>query len=202
MEQLVLTSNNLSKRKEWSSGSLNVTEILQTWKENCPDNVSIDGTLPKKELILNWSEVSTPKQLSGFRDLLGRHLLSYPFQYLGEFKYGKKKIKGQSKDNESAYEYVAIYIDNDKRFAQETSQAGEGQCNCTWLIDFLQNAEKISLDSLRNETLQISTDEDGYFQFLLQKVSDNSSLIEFQTISFTKDWKFMDYEYYTDIQLD
>ncbi|MCP4442507.1 MAG: hypothetical protein GY810_26675 [Aureispira sp.] len=202
MEQLVLTSSNLSKRKEWSSGSINVSEIVSKWQENTPDNVSIDAKLSKKELILDWSEVSTPKQLPGFRDLVGRHLASYKFQYLGEFKHGKHKIKGKSKADGKAYEYNAAYVDTFQRFAYESSQAGEGQCNSTWLIDFLHNAEKISEDPLRSETLKITNHEDGHFQFLLQKNSDSGDLIEFQTITFSTDWKHMESEYYADISLD
>lgn len=201
MEQLVLTSSNLSKRKEWSSGSINLTEILQQWQKDCPDNVHIDIVLPKKDLTLAWSEVSTPKQLTGFRDLVGRQLLSYPFQYLGVFNYGKKKIEGQSKDDGKVYEYVAVYMDNDRRFAHETMQAGDGSCNCTWLIDFLQNAEKISSDLSRNDTLQITTDDEKCVQFLLQKNSDRGDLIEFQSIRFSSGWKDVDYEYYTDVDL-
>lgn len=161
MNHLLLSSTRLHESKVLETGQLNVVEWLQEYADL--DIIHLEAPLPEEALMLEWKEVSTPYTSSAMRDLVGKKLASYKFQYLGQFSYLDKAIEAKQESFLSSFPSQPIH-----KSKLETT----GWFNCTWLIDFLVQAPKIAQDSLRNEFLTWRADDT---RFLLSLSSENSN---------------------------
>ena len=54
-------------------------------------------------MFLHWNEVLTPAIPISFRDLVGKKLLDYKFQYLGKFKFDNKIIEPEAETFKSDF---------------------------------------------------------------------------------------------------
>lgn len=144
MSQILLSSQRLGSVKVLQEGSLDVFEALEQHPEDCAV-LDLQSRPPKKTLRLEWKEVLTPATPSSVRDLAGKKLSEYKFQYLGRFTYDDEAV-------EVIEEHFAADF-ADAEVIHQASIESEGWVNCTWLVDFLINAPAIAEDSLRDERL-------------------------------------------------
>ena len=142
MNQLVLSSQRLKSNKILNSGILDVFELLQ--QHESLDCVKLSADIPEKGLFLHWNEVLTPAIPLSFKDLVGKKLLDYKFQYLGQFKFDNTIIEPESESFKS---------DFPDRNIHNCEIESTGWVNCSWLVDFLLNAKDIQENSLRSEML-------------------------------------------------
>lgn len=84
MDQLLLSSQRLSNQKVLSTGTIDVFQLLE---KQTTDSIILDAPTPSHRLELEWKEVVTPSTSTGFRDLVGKQMATYKFQYIGQFKY-------------------------------------------------------------------------------------------------------------------
>lgn len=142
MTELLLSSQRLENFKVLQTGQLDVFEALK--KHADLENILMETEVPKTSVLLEWKEVQTPNVPASIKDLAGKKLTEYKFQYLGQFTYKDKIIKVDGE------RFIA-------NFPNENISNSEIQCtgwlNCTWLIDFLVNGTKIQEDALREECL-------------------------------------------------
>lgn len=144
MNQLLLSSQRLSSAKMLQTGKLDVFEALEKHDDDCA-SLDLSSRPPKKTLLLEWKEFITPATPDTMRDLSGKKLSEYKFQYLGRFTYGDEPVK-------VTQEIFEASLGNDKSIHHDVVES-EGWVNCTWLVDFLVNAAAIQTDSLRDERL-------------------------------------------------
>lgn len=179
MEKFLLTSRNLANSKRQGAGQLSVFEQLQRIADF--ENVHIDADFPEQELILHWEECFTPLYATrSFRELISAKLYSYKFQYLAAFEFGEQKIKCGGTEGSNC-ETFAARMENRLVFRSLTQESK--QCNCTWLIDFLLNAESIASDPLRNEKIIWQQTRIGY-ELVLEQSQNKGKITERQIFSF------------------
>lgn len=185
MNNLLLSSQRLGANKILQTGELNITELLE--KQGKEELVQLKNTLPKKALTLQWKEVKTPETAPSFRDLAGKKLAEYQFQYLGQFYYGGQLISATSEIFEASFPGQNI---------NNTSVESTGWLNCTWLIDFLMNADAIQKDSLRQEFL-IWTQEGKKASISLSAQASDKRSAEQQKFVFDNNFKTITWEHHT-----
>lgn len=192
MEQLLLTSKNLARAKRQNKGQLSVSQLLDKIKDF--DHVHVEADLPKQDLILDWEECFTPLlKTTGFNELISSKLYAYKFQYLGSFSYGEAAIRcGGDQDSDSACETFGAELGNRKIYESRVAQSEN--CNCTWLIDMLLNAEHIEKEGLRTEQLRWRSKE-GSFEFLLEASSNGGQILERQIIRFHNAFEQISWEH-------
>jgi hypothetical protein len=174
MEQLLLTSKNMSKHKIWNEGQLSLNQALEKLQDL--PNVQLEAPLPSSEILLDWTEFALSQAPLHFGPrLLNGRLASYRFQYLGSFQQAGQEIRGLE-----AYETYSA-----KPYYQ-TQQVGTGACNVTWLLDFLLNARSIAQDPLRSDRLRWQEDAQGQFCLCLE--AQDKGFLERQTLCFKADW--------------
>lgn len=164
MNQLLLSSQRLDTGKILQTGSIDVFETLQ--KHGKLDILHLKTDFPKKALVLDWKEVKTPSTPSSFKDLVGKKLSNYPFQYLGQFKYDNKVLTPAKEVFASSFPNQSI---------QNDQVENNGWLNCTWLLDFLMNANKIQAEPLRKEFLIWSQESNNYILSLSVESADMRS---------------------------
>jgi len=161
MTELLLSSQRLEEQKVLQTGQLDLLEILQ--KQGNLERVQLEGKLPKKSIFLEWKEVSTPVTPASFSDLVGKKLTEYTFQYLGQFTVDGQVVEAKKET------FIADFPDQN---ISRASLDSTGWLNCTWLIDFLMNAEAIQDDSLRNEGLIWRKNKEGFVLSLSRESMD------------------------------
>ncbi len=149
--------------------------------------IQLEAPIPSNKLSLHWKELSTPKTALSFRDLAGKKLSDYKFQYLGHFQYGDQEINTVSE---------SFSADFSERRIHDCSVQTTGWVNCTWLIDFLINAESIEIDPLRNEKLCWKQDKKTISLSLDTKAID-SSHTEHQKLCFNKEFDAVSWQHFT-----
>lgn len=152
MKQLLLSGQNLNQQKVLETGTLDVFQLLeqQTSKN---DWIEVRSDLPKGSLMLEWKEVRTPVIPTGLRDLVGKKMMAYNFQYIGRFSYNGVVLSNTEETFEANFPKENIHNNKNE---------SEGWVNCTWLIDCLMNSAKIGQDSLRKELLIWDKNPEGY----------------------------------------
>ncbi|CAA6814882.1 MAG: Unknown protein [uncultured Aureispira sp.] len=161
MTELLLSSQRLEQQKVLHTGKLDLLEALQ--KHSNLEIVQLEGKLPAKSIILEWKEVQTPTTPASFSDLAGKKLTEYKFQYLGQFSFDGNVVEAE---NET---FIADFPEQN---ISRTSLDSTGWLNCTWLLDFLMNAEAIEQDSLRNEGLIWRKNKKGFMLSLSRESTD------------------------------
>lgn len=144
LKPLFLSSQRLHPTENAQTGKIDVFEALS----NCDstlDCLELTSRPPSKKLILEWKEVVTPIVPATMHSLVGKKLATYKFQYLGQFYYGDELVEVASE------QFAATFQDGET--ICNCDLESEGWVNCTWLIDFLMNAEAISQNILRQEQL-------------------------------------------------
>ncbi|MCH2045152.1 MAG: hypothetical protein MK212_13635 [Saprospiraceae bacterium] len=198
MEKLLPASANLAEHSALGNGTLNILELLKQHADL--ENVELATELPAEAIEIHWSEVRTPNINSNLgKEILGAKLLDYKFQYIASFSYNGEAIvckDWMSKKDEECYELFDARMGS--RTVHETKLAGNGTCNCTWLIDFLKNAASIAQDSLRADKLRWRKTYDG-FRLTLTSSSSDGRLCESQEFIFSSDFKYMKWEHHTAI---
>jgi hypothetical protein len=161
MTELLLSSQRLGQHNVLSTGKLDLLEALQ--KHSNLEIVQLEGELPKKSIILEWKEVKTPVTPASFSDLVGKKLAEYKFQYLGQLTCDGSVVEAEKET------FVADFPDQN---ISNTTLESTGWVNCTWLLDFLMNAEAIQNDSLRNEGLIWRKNKEGFTLSLSRESTD------------------------------
>jgi len=161
MTELLLSSQRLGQQKILDTGKLDLLEALQ--KHSNLEIVQLEGKLPKKSIMLEWKEVKTPVTPTSFSDLVGKKLAEYKFQYLGQLTFDNHVVAAEKET------FVADFPDQN---ISNTSLESTGWLNCTWLLDFLMNAEAIQNDSLRNEGLIWRKNKEGFLLALSRESTD------------------------------
>lgn len=161
MNQMLLSSQRLSTNKVLNTGLLDVFELLQQF--GALDCLKLKADLPAFSLQLHWKEVCPPSTPNSFKDLAGKKLQDYKFQYLGQFHYNDHPIQATTESFSSDFLNQNI---------QNSSLENTNWVNCTWLIDFLMNADNIDADILRKETLFWRKEKDGYCLALSSEAID------------------------------
>lgn len=161
MTELLLSSQRLEQEKVLHTDKLDLLEALQ--KHSNLEIVQIEGKLPKKSIMLEWKEVRTPLTPTSFSDLAGKKLTEYKFQYLGRLTFDCEVIEAGTET------FVADFPDQN---ISNSSSDSTGWVNCTWLLDFLMNAEAIQNDTLRNEGLIWRKDKKGVTLSLSRESTD------------------------------
>lgn len=184
MTELLLSSQRLEQEKVLHTDKLDLLEALQ---KHCNlEIVQIEGKLPKKSIILEWKEVHTPVTPASFSDLVGKKLAEYKFQYLGRLTFDGDLIEAE-KEN-----FVADFPDQN---ISNTSLDSTGWVNCTWLLDFLVNAEAIQNDTLRNEGLIWRKDK-GAFTLSLSRESTDARHAEQEKFVFDTKFKTLNWTHH------
>lgn len=182
MTELLLSSQRLGQQKVLHTDKLDLLEALQ--KHNNLEIVQLEGELPKESIMLEWKEVKTPVTPASFSDLVGKKLAEYKFQYLGRLTYKDAAIEAEKET------FVADFPDQN---ISNTTLESTGWVNCTWLLDFLMNAEAIQNDSLRNEGLIWRKNKEGFSLSLSRESTDarhaEQELFVFDTKFKTLNWK-------------
>jgi hypothetical protein len=161
MTELLLSSQRLEQQKVLNTGKLDLLEALE---KHCNlEIVQLENKLPKKTILLEWKEVHTPVTPTSFSDLVGKKLTEYKFQYLGRLTFDGEEIEAGKES------FVADFPDQN---ISRTSLDSTGWVNCTWLLDFLMNAEAIQNDTLRNEKLIWRKDKAGVTLALSRESTD------------------------------
>lgn len=192
MEQLLLTSKNLAKAKRQNKGQLSVSQLLDKIKDF--DHIQIEADLPQQDLILHWEECFTPLlKTTGFTELISSKLYTYKFQYLGSFSYGEESIRcGGEQDSDNACETFGAELGDRKIYQSQIAQSKN--CNCTWLIDMLLNAERIAAEGMENESLSWRAEGDA-FEFVLETSLNGGQLLERQIIRFQNAFEQISWEH-------
>ena len=164
MNQLLLSSQRLNAHKVLQTGSLNVFETLV--QHGDLEGLTFSAALPEKPLVLEWKEVKTPETPQSFRDLVGKKLVEYKFQYLGQFKYDGEVINPATETFASSFPNKSIH---------NNELESTGWVNCTWLIDFLMNAKSIQDNPLRSEMLIWRAEKENFVLALSTEAFDNQS---------------------------
>ena len=164
MNQLLLSSQRLNTGKVLQTGTIDVFETLQ--KHGKLDILNLKTDLPKKSLVLEWKEIKTPDTPQSFKDLVGKKLATYTFQYLGQFKYDNKVLTPATETFASSFPNQTI---------QNDQVESTGWLNCTWLIDFLMNATTIQAEPLRKEFLIWTKEGDKHILSLSVESNDMRS---------------------------
>ncbi len=173
MEQLLLSSQRLNTQKVLSTGTINLTEELQ---KNEVENRKLEIDLPQLEL--EWKEVATPPTGQGLRDLVGKKMNSYKFQYLGQFRHDGTLI------NAVAEEFTAGF---DQETIHHQRIESNGWINCTWLVDLIMNPNS-------NDKLFWRKEGDRLVFSLSTHATDHTSA-EQQKISFSEDMEQVTWEH-------
>lgn len=198
MEKLLPASANLAEHSALGTGSLNILELLKQHADL--ENVELATDLPSEAIEIHWAEVRTPRINTNLgKEILGAKLLDYKFQYIASFSYGGEAIvckDWMSKKEEAYYELFDARMG--ARTIHETKLAGNGTCNCTWLVDFLKNAPSIAADSLRTDRIRWRKTYDG-FRLTLTSISTDGRLSESQEFIFSSDFKYMKWEHHAAI---
>lgn len=181
MTELLLSSQRLEQQKVLHTGKLDLLEALQ--KQCNLEIVDIEGKLPKKSIVLEWKEVQTPVTPASFSDLAGKKLTEYKFQYLGKLSIDCDVIEVE-KEN-----FISDFPDQN---IANTSLDSTGWVNCTWLLDFLMNAEAIQNDTLRNEGLIWRKDK-GTFTLSLSRESTDARHAEQEKFVFDNKFKTLNW---------
>ncbi len=158
MNDLLLSSQRLSDQKVLATGSFDVLERLQ---KNRADSVHLEMQIPFVKLELEWKEVLTPATSASFKDLVGKKMAEYKFQYLGQFKYNGKVI---GKVTEA---FSSAFVDQN---IQEQLSESNTWVNCTWLVDFLMNAQNKT-----NEKIILRLEGDQMVLALSTQATDGKS---------------------------
>lgn len=191
MEQFLLTSRNLSRKKSQGSGQLKFFEKLRAIA--AIDNVYIEAAIPEKELLLNWNEFYTPTYaVNGFKKLISDKLYSYNFQYLVSFNYDDDSMVSHADEPHNMEGFSAL-LDEQVVFRSKSEESE--RCNCTWLIDFLLHAANIEKDCLREERLIWQATATGY-EIVLELNRMYSEAKERQVISFQNQFKTVSWNHY------
>jgi hypothetical protein len=185
MNQLLLSSQRLDSNKVLQTGEFNVFEMLR--KHGILDILNLKIAVPKKALMLEWKEIKTPKTPLSFKDLVGKKLMEYKFQYLGKFKYDGKYIDPATETFASSFPDRNIYNNEIK---------STGWLNCTWLIDFLMNAAAIQANTLRQEFIIWNEEDKNYSLSLSTEAADMRSA-EQEKFVFRNDFTTMTWEHMT-----
>lgn len=161
MTELLLSSQRLEQQKVLNTGKLDLLEALEKYDDL--EIVQFEGKLPKETIILEWKEVQTPVTPTSFSDLVGKKLTEYKFQYLGQLTFGGNVIHAENE----------IFVaDFPSQNISNASLESRGWLNCTWLLDFVMNAEAIQNDSLRNEGLIWRKNKEGFTLALSRESTD------------------------------
>ena len=194
MKKLLFTSVNLAENPALANGSLNPFKLLRQYSEL--DNIEIAAALPSVAIKLHWSEVKTPAvNINLGKEILGGRLLDYKFQYVGSFSKADEPIickDWKSPKQEAAYELFDASLGN--RTVYQTKLEGNGNCNCTWLIDLLQNAPKIATDSLRSDKIHWKKTRDD-FRLILTALDLDGKISEVQEFIFSPDFQYVKWEH-------
>lgn len=170
MQQLLLSSHRLEAQKVLNTGSINVFEQL---KKNANPAISIPSDVPKGDLILEWKEVVTPDTTAGLKDLVGKKLATYKFQYIGQFIYDGAVVEPVGE------QFVAGL---DTQVIHNQTLPSQGWVNCTWLVDFM-----LSSKDGKNEKLVWRKEED-YLVFSMSTEAIDHTSAEQQKIAFSTDF--------------
>lgn len=183
MSQILLSAQRLAQGKVLQTGQLNVFEALKGHKKL--DVVFLEKSKLKNKLELEWKEVHTPKLSNSYKDLAGKKLGEYKFQYLGRFLVDGKAVEVEGENFTSRFS--AQEISND-------DVANEGWVNCTWLIDFLMRADQIQHDTTSDEQLSVY-EEDKKIVLELHRDATDKSSSEQERFIFTKNLKKLTWEH-------
>jgi hypothetical protein len=183
MTELLLSSQRLEQQRVLCTGKLDLLETLQKYSDL--EIVQFEGKLPKKAINLEWKEVKTPVTPTSFSDLAGKKLTEYKFQYLGKFSFDYDLIEAEKET------FIANFPDQN---ISNTSLDSTGWVNCTWLLDFVMNAEAIQNDSLRNERLILRKNKEG-FTLALSRESTDGRHAEQEKIIFDPKFKTVNWEH-------
>ncbi|BDS12262.1 hypothetical protein [Aureispira anguillae] len=179
MNQLLLSSQRLETCKVLQNGKLNLFEALQ--KIASLELVNLEVELPESSIILEWKEVQTPATPQSFKDLVGKKLGEYKFQYLGRFIQEETPVEVKKE------QFVARFPT--ENITDDTIE-NTGWVNCTWLIDFLVGADKIEKDGFRKEFLIWRKDEaKKEYTLALSRESIHKASAEQEKFVFNEDLK-------------
>ena len=168
MRQLVLSAEKLLLQTPINQGQLDLSSYL-----NLEDNA----------LVVDWKEFRTPKSMPAFDELIGKHLLQYPTQFIGRFLY-----KGKSID--SPENIVSFSSSIDGKFIHHIQEKQPAGVNCTWLIDLLLNKAKIETNQLRKDTLDIQENENT-LELSLVSTDAFKTQTEIQSFKFDRNKAFL-----------
>lgn len=185
MNQILLSSQRLSTNKVLNTGFLDVFELLQQYGPL--DCLKMETDLPTFNLQLHWKELCPPPTPNSFKDLAGKKLTDYKFQYLGQFHYKDSPIKATTES------FCSDFVNHN---IQNCSLENTNWVNCTWLIDFLMHADSIDADNLRKETLFWRKENDGYTLALSSEAIDFKHA-EQQKITFTDNFESYTWQHLT-----
>ncbi|MFK7795810.1 MAG: hypothetical protein AB8E82_00045 [Aureispira sp.] len=182
---LSLSSERLATDAPLQEGEINVFETLKKHKKL--PQVIVEEDDFKQELILKWKEIRTPRTLPGYKDLVGKKLAEYKFQYLGQFVLNGNPV------NIEQEKFINRFTK--EKITKETIESS-GWCNCTWLIDFLANAKGIGQDTTRDEQLSwYSNDETWVLELHRKSIGDTSR--DQEHFAFDKDLKKLRWKHVT-----
>jgi hypothetical protein len=183
MSELLLSARRLSQEKTLQTGKLNVLETLE--KHRDLDIVNLERKRFNQELELEWKEVYTPNTPNSYRDLVGKKLSEYKFQYLGRFLVDGKPV-------EVAAENFSTRLKSDD--ITNNSVENDGWVNCTWLVDFLMRAKHIQEDETTKEELSLYNKGKHVVLELHRHTLDKRSA-EQERFLFTKDLETLTWEH-------
>ncbi len=185
MNQILLSSERLNLNKVLSTGYFDVFELIKQHQSlSC---LQLETEIPNLTLSLHWKELSTPETPHSFKDLAGKKLSDYKFQYLGNFQYQDQVIPALSESFRSDFTEQTIH---------DCSVETTGWFNCTWLVDFLMNAPSIDKDPLRKEKLFWRQENDSFCLSLSSEAIDYRHA-EQQKFSFQLDYSSVSWQHLT-----
>lgn len=183
MSQILLSSQRLAQEKTLQTGQFSIFKAFKEKKGL--ENIIIEQEKFKQELILEWKELRTPSTPSSYKDLAGKKLGEYKFQYLGRFLVDGKAVEVKEENFTNRFAHQDITND---------SLENEGWVNCTWLLDFLTRAEQIQEDGTRDEQLSWY-EKDGCQVLELHRDTTDGSSNEQERFIFSKDLKELTWEH-------
>ncbi|MGH1339315.1 MAG: hypothetical protein ACRBFS_24565 [Aureispira sp.] len=185
MSQLLLSAQRLAQGNVLQTGQLNVFEALKGHKDL--EVVIVEQENFQQELVLEWQEVRTPRTPDSYKDLVGKKLGEYKFQYLGRFLVNGTPVEVKAENFTSRFAKDDITNDD---------VVNEGWVNCTWLVDFLTRAARIQHDSNSDEQLSWYEQEGCRVLELHRDVTDKTSS-EQERFIFSEDLKELTWEHET-----
>lgn len=191
MEKFILTSQNLKDKKRQGKGSFSLFSRLEQIADF--DCVFIEADLPDFELQLNWEECFTPQLMNlAFMPLISPKLYTFKFQYLGNFSKFEKALELGDEGELGFSEFFEAVMSEKQVFKSIVSQSEF--CNCSWLVEFLFQSEKICSDPTRTERLIWQQVSDGY-EIVLESEQNSKKLTERQVFLFQNNFETVSWQH-------
>jgi hypothetical protein len=192
MEQLIPISNNIIVKPKLSNGNFMFFEKLNSIGNK--KNVFLEAEIPDISLKLEWEEYSMPDlKKDEFMPMLSPKLYSYKFPLFAFFTKDNSRLECPNQNDVQHGEVYEVRMNEKVIFQSNTNNSG--LVNCSWLIDFFLNVDKISKESHKNEKL-IWTKREDTFEIILESEQNDKKVSERQIIAFHNDFESFSWKHF------